>query len=325
MKHALLLVSLLTAGFITTQGQEKTAVETTGGWKKYEYNPILGGHAGTVADRCIWKNDKGIYLMYVGWRETQGIALSESKDGIHWSTPINSLPNNPKSKWEDDVNRPIVLQKDGLYHMWYTGQMAAVTNEGHSYIGYANSKDGKNWKRMSDTPVLTPEAPWEKGAVMCPHVLWDEQEHLFKMWYSAGENWEPDGIGYATSKDGMHWVKRNDNPIFDRNTSNEWEKNKVTGCQVIKRKNDYLMFYIGFGPGSAQVGMARSKDGITGWERYENNPIIRKGPGFDNVAVFKPFVVPDPKNNRWLLYYNGCHGWHEQIGLAFHEGMDFDF
>ena len=179
---------------------------------------------------------------------------------------------------------------------------------------------------MSDKPVISPELPWEKVAVMCPDVIWDSKEKIFKMWYSGGEQYEPDAIGYATSKDGINWTKRKDNPVFAYNAKKEWEQHKVTACQVIKRKNDYLMFYIGFKDiNYAQIGMAKSKDGITGWERYSGNPIIKPGTGWDSSAVYKPFVVPDKKNNRWLLFYNGRKESHEQIGIAIHEGMDLGF
>ena len=43
---------------------------------------------------------------------------------------------------------------------------------------------------------------------MCPDVLWDDQAKLFRMWYSGGEQYEPDAIGYATSPDGDAWSKR---------------------------------------------------------------------------------------------------------------------
>ncbi|HKM52332.1 MAG TPA: hypothetical protein VJY33_02920 [Isosphaeraceae bacterium] len=33
---------------------------------------------------------------------------------------------------------------------------------------------------------------------MCPHVLWDEQAKLYRMWYSGGEQYEPNAIGFAT-------------------------------------------------------------------------------------------------------------------------------
>ena len=39
--------------------------------------------------------------------------------------------------------------------------------------------------------------------MMYPHFLWDIHENIFKMYYSGGENNEPNSIGYAISKDGI--------------------------------------------------------------------------------------------------------------------------
>jgi hypothetical protein len=57
--------------------------------------------------------------------------------------------------------------------------------------GYATSADGKAWKRMSGKPVLASEEPWEKVAVMPPHVMWDEATKQCRMWYSGGGQGEP--------------------------------------------------------------------------------------------------------------------------------------
>ena len=114
--------------------------------------------------------ESGTYRMWVSWRP-KSMALVESKDGIHWSEPPQIvLGPRQESGWEDDINRPVVVKRDDGYHLWYTGQA-----KGRSWIGYATSPDGITWKRMSDKPVLSPEQPWEKVAVMCPHVIWDEQ------------------------------------------------------------------------------------------------------------------------------------------------------
>jgi len=299
--------------------QNKENKKSSGGWVKYENNPVLGGDLGTIFDISVLKNNDGIYQMYCSWRPKKSIALSESKDGLKWSLPVVCLCFNDSSSWEKDLNRPVVLEKDGIYHMWYTGQA-----RGHSWIGYALSNDGKNWTRKSAEPVLSADIPWEKVAVMCPHVIWDDKDDLFKMWYSGGEQYEPDAIGYATSKDGLNWEKYSGNPIFINNKANEWEQFKVTACQVIKRSNDYLMFYIGFkNIDYAQIGMARSKDGISNWERFKENPIIKPGLGWDSSAVYKPYAILD--NNRWLLYYNGRRESHEQIGIAIHKGIDLGF
>ena len=256
-------------------------------WTKYRNNPVLGGgDLGTVFDISVLK-EKDTYKMYCSWRTKKSIALSTSKDGKNWSAPQIILSPVEGSYWENDLNRPVVVLKDGLYHMWYTGQ-----NNGKSWIGYAVSKDGINFERKSNEPVLVAEEAWEKVAVMCPHVIWDKHEKIFKMWYSGGEQYEPDAIGFATSKDGLNWTKSGHNPVFKADPSKSWEQYKVTACQVIERENDYLMFYIGFHDiDLAQIGMARSKDGIGGWERYEGNPVI--------------YPTPDVGRQRYLQTF--CH------------------
>jgi predicted GH43/DUF377 family glycosyl hydrolase len=178
---------------------------------------------------------------------------------------------------------------------------------------------------MSKRPVLTADEPWEKVAVMCPHVIYDEHEKLFRMWYSGGEQYEPNAIGYAISTDGLQWSKHRSNPIFKSEPANLWEKERVTGCQVIRQGDWHIMFYIGFlDVNKAQIGIARSRDGITGWERHPANPIIRPGNDkWDHDAVYKPYAVLD--GGKWWLWYNGRKGGVEQIGLALHEGVSLGF
>jgi len=178
---------------------------------------------------------------------------------------------------------------------------------------------------MSERPVLSAEQPWEKVAVMCPHVVWDAETKLFCMWYSGGEQNEPNAIGYATSPDGLVWTKHAANPIFTPDPNSDWEKHKVTACQVEKRGNWYVMFYIGFrDEAHAQIGVARSRDGITNWQRHPQNPIVRPGANeWDHDACYKPYAIFD--GAQWLLWYNGRHGHLEQIGVALHAGEDLGF
>ncbi len=317
MNKAKLLFLLLPIYVLSCTSPANT--ETSGGWKKYEGNPVLGGSFGTIFDISVLHDTTNKYEMYCSWRPKRSIALSESTDGLKWSDPVICLPYDDSSGWERDVNRPVVVKKDGKYHMWYTGE-----TDSSSQIGYAVSDDGKHFTKVVPQPVLTASTPWEKKAVQCPHVIWDEQEKQFKMWYSGGEQYEPDAIGYATSTDGIQWKKYEGNPVFKNNPTNEWEQAKVTACQVIKRTDDYLMFYIGFkNVDYAQIGMAKSKDGINNWERYSANPIIKPGTVWDSSAVYKPYTIQN--NDQWLLYYNGRKNNVEQIGIAIHDGKDLGF
>jgi predicted GH43/DUF377 family glycosyl hydrolase len=316
---ALTVLGLFAEASACGQEQPATAAETAAGWVKSPKNPVLGGPLGTCFDVCVLKEGDG-YRMWFSWRPKQSIALVESRNGVDWSKPLIVLGPNKSSGWENEVNRPVVLKRGGRYQLWYTGQA-----KGRSWIGYATSADGRSWRRMSDRPVLSADKPWEKVAVMCPHVLYEEKARLYRMWYSGGEQYEPNAIGYGTSLDGVNWTKDERNPIFQPDPNIPWEKDRVTGCQVIRHGSWYLMFYIGFQDQQhAQIGMARSKDGITDWQRHPANPIIRPGKGhWDQDAVYKPFAVFDGR--QWLLWYNGRRGGTEQIGLATHAGEDLGF
>jgi predicted GH43/DUF377 family glycosyl hydrolase len=286
-------------------------------WVKHD-GPVLGGKLGTCFDICVLE-DAGVYKMYFSWRPKQSIALVESRDGIHWDEPRIVL-GPAQTGWEDDLNRPSVIKVGDRYHMWYTGQF-----NGHSSIGYATSSDGLHWDRRG-RPVLEAIQPWEKVAVMCPSVLWDEAHRQFQMWYSGGDQYEPDAIGYATSPDGVTWTKH-DGPIFQADPASRWEQHKVTACQVLPWHGEFVMFYIGFRDiDHAQIGIARSPDGISNWERMKGNPIISPTvDSWDADACYKPFVIYDEKAKRWLLWYNGRHGGFEQIGMATKSGEGLGF
>lgn len=328
--------------------------ETSGGWVKYANNPLSSlSHKkyGTIFDISVLK-ENGKFRMWVSWRPKNSIALVESSDGINWSEPIEvllpdeqtGLADNSSAKWLSRLNRPVIVKKGDTYHMWFTGQEW----NGTARIGYATSKDGVKFEFMNNKqPVLNFEpGTWEdqptkeKPAVICPHVIWDNEEQILKMWYSAGDSWEPLAIGLATSTDGINWTKRKDNPIFTAEKDKPYEVYGVGACQVIKNpwgangKQGYLMFYISYKTIKyAQISMAFSEDGVTNWVRYENNPIISPSKdGFDRSACYKPCAVLD--GNKWLLWYNGRNGFEngvdggggpEQMALVTHEGADLEF
>ena len=293
-----------------------------GGWKKYVNNPVFGNEKlGTCFDVIVFPDKidgkKAGYKMYFSWRPKKSLAISKSPDGINWEQPRIILEPNPVSGWEDDLNRNSVVEKDGKLHMWYTGQA-----HGNSWIGYAAATDDSNWIRIGNEPVLVSEQPWEGMSVMNPCVLWDEDQRIFRMWYSAGETYEPNVICYAVSADGINWRKHKANPIFTRKAENIYEKDRIGGCQVLRYKDGYLMFYIGYEDiDTARICAAWSPDGISRWKRFSSNPLISPEPGkWDGDACYKPGVLYDEEKDRWLLWYNGRHKAPEYIGLAIHEG-----
>lgn len=282
---------------------------TKGGWEKYN-TPVIGGVNEIYFDPFVRKvKDK--YIMIVSYRNDNSIRISYSENGILWAKPENILTGRPGA-WDSIVNRASYLVFNDMYYMWYSGQ-----NNGRSAIGLAMSKDGCTFERCCNNALITADREYEGVSVMNPCVLWDETENLFKMWYSAGENYEPDVICYAISYDGMEWIKHKHNPVLKRGIE-EYDMAKVGGCDVIKYKGIYHMFYIGYeNIDNARICHAFSKDGIN-WERDRDNPILSPAKDmWDKHAVYKPTVCLD--ENRLYLWYNGRTNTKEYIGLAVRE------
>lgn len=287
---------------------------------KHPGNPVLGPGLGTVFDVSVLK-EKTLFKMWFSYRDKHVISYAESKDGVNWRVfPEPAISPTPRTCDNDDVDRPGVIYHQGEYHMWYTAHMDKT-----SCLCKAVSSNCLNWKKYSNNPIMTPEMEWEKRSIMCPCVLRDEGKTIYKMWYSAGDHYEPDAVGYATSVDGISWKKSPDNPVF--RPADGWEKDRVAGMHIVKLDGIYYGFYIGFGEGyeKSSIGCAKSRNGITNWIRHPQNPLISAGkPGdWDDCNIYKPYVIYE--DGKWFLWYNASRvsDRREQIGFAWCDNLGF--
>jgi beta-1,2-mannobiose phosphorylase / 1,2-beta-oligomannan phosphorylase len=261
-------------------------------WVKYAGNPVLGGSLGTCFDMSVdVSGDR--HRMWFSWRPKNGIGYAESRDGLNWVANEDLVLD--QGPWLE-VTRPYVLvEEDGLT-MWYSAK-----DEERVVICWATSADGLDWQPRG--VAIAPEELWEKSAVMCPSVL-RYPDGTYHMWYSGGERYEPDAIGYAVSEDGIHW-RRMDGPVLRPDPESSWESERVAGAHVFEKDGYLYAAYIGFADGfeESSIGIARSRDGID-WQRHAGNPVITHGdPGdFDSINVYKPFVVID--GDRWRMWFN---------------------
>jgi len=265
---------------------------------------------GTCFDVLVQKLN-GRYRMDFSWRPKKSLAVTFSDDGIHWEEPQITLAADKSTGWEDDINRNCVVFHEGIYKMWYTGQA-----RGHSYIGYAESADGIRFERRTPEPILISEFPFEGESVMCPCVL--IENGLYRMWYSAGETYEPNVMCYAESMDGIDWKKSRINPILVHG-SDRYEQNRIGGCQVLRTDDmGYIMMYIGYEDiNTACICACRSENGITGWERCKGNPLVYPSAGeWDEDSCYKPSFLWNEESKQWMIWYNGRKASAEYIGCA---------
>jgi hypothetical protein len=149
----------------------------------------------------------------------------------------------------------------------------------------------------SSNPVLTPSQSWEGSKILQVSVIFDQGG--YKAWYTAGQisgGAFISSIGYATSNDGVAWMKYSSNPAFNKGSSaystSSFDSDSVSFPTVVKVGNQYYMYYRGYDGSNARIGLATSNDGLS-WTRYSSNPLFS---GSHPDVVFA--------NNQWNMWYD---------------------
>jgi predicted GH43/DUF377 family glycosyl hydrolase len=155
----------------------------------------------------------------------------------------------------------------------------------------------QEWVKYAGNPVLLPTAgSWDGDYVTTPRVLYDNT--TYRMWYMGGLS-GVNRIGYATSSDGINWVKHG--IVLGPGLPGDWDSSSIALGSVLWNGTTYLMWYTGTNgtvyPGGA-IGLAFSTDGLN-WVRYSRNPILIPSElGNDQKYIAAPYVI------RLKLTYN---------------------
>ncbi len=214
-----------------------------------------------------------------------------------------------KGGWDEGwfVGSSIIIHhgknvRDKTYCFYYEGG----GNQGRQ-IGLATSKDTINWRKVGDSPVLPKgsKGEWDSKYVTDPDVLIVKGEWIM---YYVGSDGTGEKIGLAMSRDGIHWTKHPDNPIFVP-ADEGWDSKNVMQPSVIPGGDKWRMYYGAFGTKERCVGLAFSKDGIT-WKRYENNPVLPLGEkgAWDDDSAFGADVKGrfGMMEGNWEMFYTGA-------------------
>lgn len=238
-------------------------------WDKYEDNPVLvPGNQGewdeSNADHaCVLLIDSTYKMWYMGEDESSArIGYATSTDGINWEKYIGNpvLDLGVAGTWdENEVMHPSVVYDGITYHMWYNGYGQDVQR-----TGYATSSDGVTWTKYSGNPVLTVGNPvsWDDYMLALMGVIYKDDE--YKMWYTGGDGTDGDAkyfrIGYATSPDGITWLKYQNNPVLDIGEVGAWDSLGVVTSSVMFDTTDeiYKMWYGGLDGLYGRTGYATS-------------------------------------------------------------------
>lgn len=151
---------------------------------------------------------------------------------------------------------PAIMVEDGRWRMWYQSGRPWSRHSDRSLpsydIRYAESPDGVHWN-LAGTPSLAFEHPDEVAiARFCPLR---EADGRYKAWYSYRSNDWGYRIGFATSADGTHWIRHDDQAGIDCDTSG-WEEMMICYPFVFDTEIGRMMLYNGGRYGAAGFGIA---------------------------------------------------------------------
>jgi hypothetical protein len=252
---------------------------------------------GTVYAPEILRSANG-FRMWFGGQGRDGhdrIHLAVSRDVVHWEQRGVVLEDSSANHCND----PSVVEANGTLFMFYTRAGSGVTDE----VAVATSSNGEHWDLRGT--ALAPGQPgaWDSLSVGRPSVLYTDG--VFRMWYDGRKDLPPNApdskapksstsqrrIGYATSRDGIHWERHGSNPIYD---------NDAGGVHVLPIGGHFAMLI----EGRLGTGAATSRDGIH-W-RGIGLLVERAELASERHGHVTPFLLPNADGSGATLYYGAA-------------------
>ena len=220
-----------------------------------------------VTTSCLVTTGRTRLLYYTGWTRgvtvpfylAAGVAVSEGGGPFHRLSPAPLLDRSAVDPFL--TASPFVLIDQSRWRMWYVsgtewraqgpasaGSALLSTPRHYYHIRYAESRNGLTWKR--EGKVCLDYASAEEHAFARPWVIRDAGG--YHMWFAVrGERYR---IGYAHSREGEAWTRRDDLGLTASGA--DWESQMVEYPCVFDWDGGRYMLYNGNDYGRSGVGMA---------------------------------------------------------------------
>ncbi len=204
----------------------------------------------------------------------------------------------------------------------FFGAIAIIATAATTHVGMPFG----TWERVSDRPIIAPQGNgFESAGTFNPAVV--KYDGKFVMLYRAQDSHGKSSLGYATSDDGVHFVRRS-NPVMVGEAPYEMGGG-VEDPRLVKIGNTFYLTYTGYnneggqgdhasGPihGNAQLCLATSAD-LIHWKRQ--GVIMPAYKGKWNVGWTKSgAIVPEKLNGKyWMYYLADAANQPTQMGIAY--------
>ena len=219
-----------------------------------------------VIPTAIVKRNKKIYLYYAGYQlgyrvrfyGFTGLAISNNGGNsfIRYSkAPI--LDRTDEALYFRAIHS--IMFEDGIWKVWYGGGSEFIEGEKKTLpiynIRYIESKDGINFGKKGK--VIIDIKGEDEHRIGRPYVI--KENDIYFMFYGVGTKSKGYRLGYAKSKDGILW-KRKDDEIGIDVSQDGWDSNMISYPSIMKYEDMVYMFYNGNNYGYEGFGYAILKE-----------------------------------------------------------------
>ena len=182
------------------------------------------------------------------------------------------------------------------------------------------------WSRVSKDPIISPQGGgFELAGTFNPSAV--KKDGKFVMLYRAQDRKGTSSLGYASSDDGTHFVRRSE-PVIVAETPYE-QGGGVEDPRVVRIGGTFYLTYTGYnnvtgtGPqhGDAQLCMSTSAD-LIHWKRL--GVIMPAYKGKWNVGWTKSgAILPEKINGKyWMYYLADAAGQLTQMSVAYSTDLE---
>lgn len=281
-------------------------------------------HASVPIVRGVFGNDVEVYFSTRNEKQEGSIAklcFDLETLNVKYLSETPLLVKGALGCFDDSgVMGSCIVQVNGAELLYFIGWNLGVTVPFRNSIGLAQLDDVTGiFRRKFSGPIIdrTRDEP-HFCASNC--VILDEG--IYKIWYLSCTSWETLPVGsvrhnyhikYATSEDGVNWV-RNGEVAIDYSSHEEYA---ISVPRVIKEHGIYKMWFSSRGSkqsSSYAIRYAESSDGIK-WHRHDDAiNFVGSSDGWDHNMQCYPFIF-DACGARYMLYNGNGYG-RTGFGLA---------
>jgi len=223
-------------------------------WNMCPENPILKVGAkpsdfdsGHILDPATIVLNGQVWLYYsahnIDWKKRNvpsGVGLAISSDGIHFEKHAENpvvIGTAPE----------VVLFQNQVYLFFQR-----KNQDGFFEIFCRQGTDGIHFPESSTTRVFAPSGKpgtFDQFSISTVRI-WQEGNWFYMTYGGCPRFFDyPSAIGLTRSRDLLHWERYPHNPIFERGPAGSWDEAALWFATVLKKENQYYLWYEGAGTG----------------------------------------------------------------------------